>query len=159
MILFQDFLEDIRDRIKAEPESSFDGVPLSREQLLADKDKMDTLWALYQKSIAEYLVSPDDAYAYAMREVLGINPDSDEAKACEMCLDASIDPELNNDNDLSFISIGECAKEYRMLLRSGDGKPVAILVERWRDATGWQTIGCYQPKYCPNCGRELEKAS
>lgn len=77
MILFYDFLEDIRDRIKAEPESSFDGVPLSREQLLADEDKMDALWALYQKSITEYLVSPNDAYAYAMEEVAGITVASD----------------------------------------------------------------------------------
>lgn len=79
MILYQDFLEDIRDRIKAEPEASFDSVPLSKEQLLADEDKMDTLWALYQKSITEYLVNPYDAYADAMKEVAGITvvPDSD----------------------------------------------------------------------------------
>lgn len=159
MILFQDFLENIKERIKAESETSFDRASISKEQLLADKYKMDTLWALYQKSITEYLVSPDDAYAYAMKEVTGITvvSGSDETRACEMCLDASIDPELNSDNDLSFIGIGECAKGYRMLLRSGDGKPVAILVERWSDTTGWQTIGCYQPKYCPNCGRELKK--
>ena len=158
MILYEDFLEDIRDRIKAEPESSFDGAPLSKEQLLADEDKMDALWALYQKDITEYESSPYDAYASAMKEVTGITvaPDPDETKACEMCLDASVDPELNSDNDLSFIGIGKCAEGYRMLLRSGNGKPVTILVEKWSDTVGWQTIGCYQPKYCPNCGRQTQ---
>lgn len=81
----------------------------------------------------------------------------DENKACGMCVSAFTDPELDSDNDLSYITIGECEKGYRMLLRSGDGRPVEILVEKWNDVAGWQTIGDYRPKYCPNCGRELKE--
>lgn len=80
-----------------------------------------------------------------------------EIKACRMCFNAHTDPELNSDNDLSYIGIGECEKGFRMLLRSGDGRPTAILVEKWFDGTGWMTIGYYQPQYCPNCGRELKE--
>lgn len=72
MILYQDFLEVIRDRIEAEPETGFDSAPLSKEQLLADENKMEALWALYQKSITEYQIVPYDAYADAMKEVTGI---------------------------------------------------------------------------------------
>ena len=80
-----------------------------------------------------------------------------EMKACGMCNNAFTDPDLNSDNDLSFFGIGECEKGYRLLLRSGDGRPVEILVERWSDVAGWQTIGYYRPKCCPNCGRELKE--
>ena len=79
-----------------------------------------------------------------------------EIKTCRMCANAFTDPELNIDNDLSYIGIGECEKGYRMLPHSGDGRPTTILVEKWFDGTGWMTIGHYQPKYCPNCGRELK---
>lgn len=78
-------------------------------------------------------------------------------QACGMCNNAHTDPELNSDNDLSYISIGEHEKGYRALLHSGDGRPTEILFEKWMDGTGWTAIGCYQPKYCPNCGRELKE--
>ncbi|USF25539.1 hypothetical protein N510_000451 [Firmicutes bacterium ASF500] len=80
-----------------------------------------------------------------------------ETKVCGMCNNAFADPELNSDNDLSYFGIGECEKGFRMLLRSGDGRQTTILVEKWFDGTGWMTIGYYQPKYCPNCGRELRE--
>ena len=79
------------------------------------------------------------------------------AQACGMCINEYTDPELNSDNDLSYISIREHEKGYRALLRSGDGRPTAILFEKWTDGAGWTTIGHYQPKYCPNCGRELKE--
>ena len=78
-------------------------------------------------------------------------------KAYGMCVNAFIDPELNSDNDLSYIGIGKCERGYRMLLRSGSGRPVEILVEKWNDVEGWQTIGYYRPAHCPNCGRELKE--
>ena len=61
-----------------------------------------------------------------------------------MCANAFTDPELNIDNDLSYIGIGECEKGYRMLPHSGDGRPTTILVEKWFDGTGRvSTIGDY----------------
>lgn len=78
----------------------------------------------------------------------------DEVKACGMCVNAYVDPELDSDHDLSYFGIGSCAKPYRMLLRSGASRPTEILIERHFD-DGWIPIGSYEPKYCPNCGREL----
>jgi len=82
-----------------------------------------------------------------------------ELKACDMCNNAYTDSELHSDNDLSYTGIGECAKGYRILLRSGDGRPTEIIFEKWDERTGWSIIGCYQPKFCPNCGRELKENS
>lgn len=81
--------------------------------------------------------------------------DRDIWKACHMCDSAFTNPELNTNNDLSYYSIGECEKGYRMLIRSGGGKPVDVLVERWTEGIGWQLVGFYRPRYCPNCGRPL----
>lgn len=74
---------------------------------------------------------------------------------CYICDNAHTNPELHKDNDLSYISIGDFARGYRMLLRSGDGRPTEVLVEKWHEKAGWSLIGRYRPKYCPNCGREL----
>lgn len=81
----------------------------------------------------------------------------DEMKACRMCDSAYTNQELNEDNDLSYIGIGEHDRGHRILFRSGAGRPVEILCEKWNEKSGWQTIGYYQPKYCPNCGRELKE--
>lgn len=78
-------------------------------------------------------------------------------KSCRMCDNAATNPELNSDNDLSFSGIGECVDGYRIMLRSGDGRPTGIIFERWNEKAGWSTIGHYLPKYCPNCGRELKE--
>lgn len=77
--------------------------------------------------------------------------------ACRMCDSAYTNPELSSDGDLSYFTIGECEKGYRAMLRSGDNRPVEIIFEKWSDTAGWLTIGCYQPKFCPNCGRELKE--
>lgn len=81
----------------------------------------------------------------------------DEVKACDMCVNAYIDPELSSDNDLSYFGIGSCSGWYRMLFRTGSGRPTEILVERHSYGKGWHTIGVYRPKFCPNCGRELRE--
>lgn len=81
--------------------------------------------------------------------------DRSKFEACRMCDSAFTNPELAPDNDLSYCSIGKCEKGYRMFIRSGDGKPVEILVEKWNDVAGWQIIGHYYPKYCPECGRHI----
>ena len=75
--------------------------------------------------------------------------------ACEMCLNAHVDHDLTSDNDLSFFTIGKCEKRYRLMFRSGSGRPTSILVERWTSRKLWEEIGFYHPKFCPNCGRPL----
>lgn len=75
---------------------------------------------------------------------------------CRVCLDASVCNELTVENDLSYYSIGNAPEEkHRMMIRSGAGKPLAILVEEYDDVFGWLTIAQYTPKFCPECGREL----
>ena len=75
--------------------------------------------------------------------------------ACKMCFYAHTDPELTSDNDLSYSTIGECTDSYRLMFRSGDDRPTGILFEEWNRDRGWQTLGFYWPKFCPNCGRRL----
>ena len=79
-----------------------------------------------------------------------------EIEPCRMCLNARIDDELTDDNDLSYISVGSCEKYFRVLIASGDRKPVRILFE---DQCGpfWCPVGEYYPLYCPNCGRKLSE--
>lgn len=75
--------------------------------------------------------------------------------ACKMCLNAHVDPDLTSDNDFSFFGVGECERSYRLAFRTGDGRPTGILVECYDRGIGWNTIGFYWPKFCPNCGRRL----
>ena len=74
---------------------------------------------------------------------------------CDFCNNAAIDPELTPDNDLSYVSVGKCLNQVRILFRSGDRKPTALLFEKWGENYGWTTIGDYIPKFCPECGRKL----
>ena len=76
--------------------------------------------------------------------------------ACNMCLNASVDSELDSFNDLSYTGIGSCENGYRLMIRSGDGKPTEIEVEQFSPQDReWHLIGFYRPQYCPNCGRRL----
>lgn len=75
---------------------------------------------------------------------------------CGMCDNAFVNPELRPDNDLSYITLGNFVDRKRMMLRSGAGKPVQILVEEYdQKSMRWGLIGYYTPKFCPNCGRKL----
>ena len=74
---------------------------------------------------------------------------------CRMCLNATVDDELDHDNDFSSFGIGSCENGLRMMLNTGNGHPTEISVARWDDKYGWQTVGFYRPAYCPNCGRLL----
>ena len=78
----------------------------------------------------------------------------DNKQPCYMCLNARVDPELTDNNDLSYHGIGDCERNWRLMIRSGGGRPVEIQVEAWL-GNRWVLIGAYQPKFCPNCGRKL----
>ena len=62
---------------------------------------------------------------------------------------------MTNENDYSAISVGKSAKGNRIMLCSGDGKPLRIEFEKWNDKAGWGKIAEYRPRYCPNCGRKI----
>lgn len=79
---------------------------------------------------------------------------------CGMCFDATCDPsgELTPSNDGSFMSIGKSQKGFRMMYQAGMGKPNQILFERWNEGRKeWETVGFYEPTFCPNCGRKLKE--
>jgi hypothetical protein len=74
-----------------------------------------------------------------------------------MCDNGRINEELTDDNDYSAICVGKSANGFRIMYCSGDGKPPRIEVEEWRENVGWYRVGFYYPKYCPNCGREINE--
>lgn len=74
--------------------------------------------------------------------------------ACKMCDNAVTNPELTRDNDLSYICVGNFDNNHRMMMKTGDGKPTELLIEK-HTTGGWVLIGYYRPKHCPECGREL----
>lgn len=76
-------------------------------------------------------------------------------EACGMCYNARLDTELTDDNDYSAVTVGHCANGFRIMACSGWGKPLRIEVEQWSEKAGWHKIGGYNPKHCPNCGREI----
>ena len=75
--------------------------------------------------------------------------------ACYMCNNAHTDPDLTSDNDLSYITVGECGDGYRIMFRSGDGRSTVLVFEGRGHDGCWYLLGLYEPKFCPNCGRRL----
>ena len=79
----------------------------------------------------------------------------EQSKFCTICLDVSIDPDLEG-CDLSYHGVGRTGVGYRFLIKSGAGKPMAILFEKHENGK-WNTIGIYEPLCCPVCGRLLKE--
>ena len=79
MILHQDMLDEVRDRVEREPEATFTAAGITRESILNDADKMESLWMFFQKSVQEYEVDPDYAYADSMKELFGIHVEGGKA--------------------------------------------------------------------------------
>lgn len=76
---------------------------------------------------------------------------------CRFCLNARVCDDLTDDNDLSFLvsDLMSCYDGVGMWIVSGNGEPVHLDVERRIDGR-WVTIASYRPKFCPECGRNLE---
>lgn len=77
--------------------------------------------------------------------------------ACKMCDNAYTNPDLTSDNDLSYISVGDCADGYRILLRTGDARFTVLEFEGRGQDRCWCSLGHYRPNFCPNCGRRLRE--
>lgn len=79
-------------------------------------------------------------------------------KPCHMCDNARVNSELTDDTDLSFFSVGKSDDGFRIMVGSGDNKPVRIEFDNWsEDRKVWLIKGLYHPNYCPNCGRKLDE--
>lgn len=76
-----------------------------------------------------------------------------DSTVCSMCDSARVNDELTTDNDFSCIDVGFMAVGYRMMLCSGDGKPLRLEIEHFVDGH-WHLIGHYNPLFCPNCGAD-----
>lgn len=77
-------------------------------------------------------------------------------KPCHICDNARLNDELTDKNDLHYIGVGKTSPDFRIMIGSGDGKPLRIEFEKWNDKINqWVLVGRYCPKYCPECGREI----
>lgn len=80
-------------------------------------------------------------------------------KYCNICCSADVEPSLSAENDLSDSPVGVCEETYGMIFRAGNRQPPALIVQKWDGKQKRNTtIGVYEPKYCPECGRPLKKA-
>ena len=93
--------------------------------------------------------------------------------SCHFCYNAHVwanepkteedyyDSGLDDSNDFSSATVGmTCSlpERYRhqMYLNSGGGKAMNLEVCEWYNGR-WHTIRVYYPKFCPECGRELNE--
>ena len=92
---------------------------------------------------------------------------------CYFCFNAYVDAELprtedelyfsdelTDDNDSVSHTVGNKTDGFQIFLNSGGGEPVNIELCQWREngyrgQPGWNTIGIYYPKFCPECGIKL----
>lgn len=72
---------------------------------------------------------------------------------CNCCLDKEVLMELTG-KDLGYVDIADkCLNNFRILMRSGNNMPTAILFEHYTNK--WNTVGIVYPDFCPICGRKL----
>jgi hypothetical protein len=88
--------------------------------------------------------------------------------SCKFCYNAHVwrqepreledyfDGELHDGNDFSSTMVGNTGESHQIYINSGNGKPLNIEICQWFNGR-WHTIGHYYPKYCPECGRELNE--
>lgn len=75
---------------------------------------------------------------------------------CYLCDSARLTDDLEDYNDFSSSVIGSFSHDCRIMLSSGNGKPLRIDIARWNnESQRWVDIGIYYPKYCPECGRKI----
>lgn len=82
----------------------------------------------------------------------------EDIKDCDYCKNAFTDKRLDDDNDLSYTSIGRFESGYGVFMRAAAAynPPVAIIVQTYRkDLKHNVDVACYAPKYCPVCGRKI----
>lgn len=101
---------------------------------------------------SEYASKLLDAYNTAQE---ALKEREERQTGCWVCLDASLDPELEG-CDLSYHGVGNAEQCHRIIIRSGAGKPMAIMFEEW-SGKQWNAVGIYEPKFCPVCGRKLKE--
>ncbi len=72
MIMRQWYLDDLKEHIRSTAPAIFVAAGTSADAILADKDVLERLWMLYQKSIEDYDCDAAFSYRDALNEVFGI---------------------------------------------------------------------------------------
>lgn len=108
----------------------------------------------YDETIGYQLTSDD--FEWMEMAKVALQERIDREKGCRCCFDASVDPELEG-CDLSYHDVGDAQRYKRIMVRSGGGKPMILMFEEW-SGQQWNTVGIYEPKFCPECGRPLKGA-
>ena len=80
-----------------------------------------------------------------------------QKEPCSFCNNHLVDSDLDSDNDYSAIIIGNMPRYSRLMFVSGGYTVVPrIEFDEYNDTYGkWDTNGCYYPKFCPECGRQI----
>jgi len=126
---------------------------------MTDREAVAILERLFNKSCGDYRyqnkqkLDTEDAMYHA---ITMLQERIDREKGCRCCFDASVDPELEG-CDLSYHDVGDAQRYKRIMVRSGGGKPMILMFEEW-SGQQWNTVGIYEPKFCPECGRPLKGA-
>lgn len=83
---------------------------------------------------------------------------SRQGNICQFCYNCTVDNELTFDNDLSYCSVGDMKDGFNMSIRSGGKRKTVIMISHWNDEKQEnETIGIYELKFCPECGRKLKE--
>ena len=137
----------------------------TKDNIYGNPDETKTVGEYYSYDAAEvdvkYIELRLACAVYSRIKLEIIEKEEDARNYCHVCCNATVEPELTSDNDLSYISVGKTTEGYGMHIRSGDGKPTALIVSKWEESLRRNIdVGVYKMKFCPECGRRLiENAS
>jgi hypothetical protein len=82
---------------------------------------------------------------------------------CRFCANNRVDPaqhELSEEQCSYAMTVGFSEEGFRIMINKDPYRPLEIVFDRWRDdlkPTQWQQVCSYFPKYCPECGREINE--
>ena len=72
MIMRNEYLDDLKEMLRKEPESTYARGNTTRAAVLANEDIMEQLWTCYQKNVEDYDFDSTWSFQDALHEVLGI---------------------------------------------------------------------------------------
>lgn len=132
----------------------------TKDNVYGNPDETKTVGEYYSYEAAEvdekYIELQLMCAGYRRIKLEIIEKEEDTRNYCHVCCNATVEPELTPDNDLSYIGVGKTEKGYGLHIRSGDGKPTVLVVSKWEESLGRNVdIAVYKMNFCPECGRRL----
>lgn len=85
-----------------------------------------------------------------------------EVNTCRFCSNNRTNPEWNiSEEQCSYAMYrGKSADGHRIMLVKNPNEPLMIETAVWNEnlkTPEWQMTGYYYPKFCPECGREINE--